>query len=137
MVTTPMVSSNTSGGASANVSNANGSSLQVGPVFNATGSARIRIYSPAVRAIQAGPVVIATPATGVGYTNKLQVPLRVLMNANGATVTSAVISRGDANATYSLGTGFLTGGDVVLYPNDSLTMVYSAATPIMTGFAPA
>lgn len=137
MTTPRVVSANNSGGGSANVSNANGSMLQIGPIFNAVGSARIRVYSPSIRVVQPGPIVISTPATGVAYVNKYPYPIRIVVGQNGATISAATVSRGDANNLYSLGTGFLTGGTVVLAPNDSLTLTYTVATPTMTGFVPA
>jgi len=127
-----MVSANTSGGGSANVSNANGSMLQFIPVFNAVGSARCRIYSPSLRVVQPGPIVISTPATGVAYVNKYPVPLRIVVGVNGATISASTVSRGDANNLYPA--GVTSGGTVVLAPNDSLILTYTVATPTMTGF---
>jgi hypothetical protein len=131
MVTTPMVSSNTSGGGSSNVSNASGVQLQFSPIFHTVGSARIRIYSPSIRAIKPGPVAITTPATGVAYTNKFTRPLRVIVNPNGATISAATIDSGDANNLIAV--ALLTGGSIELEPGDRLILTYSVATPILTG----
>lgn len=136
MHTPPMVSSNTSGGGSANLSNASGASLQLTPVFNATGATRLRLYSPSIRVVQPGPIIISTPATGVAYTNKFPFPIRVVVGQNGATISAATVNRGDANSLYTLGAGFLTGGEITLAPNDALTLTYTVATPTMTGFVP-
>ena len=134
MVTPPAVSSNTTGGGSTNVSNSSAPQLQIGVVFCETGAARLRVYSPSIQVLNPGPDTITTPASGSAYTNKLPYPVQIVMAPNGATVTGAVVSRGDANATYSLGTGFYTGGSVVLAQNDTLTLTYSVATPILTRF---
>lgn len=133
MVTIPMISSNTVGGGTANISAATQPTLQVGLTFGRTGTARMRIYSPSMRVIRPGPLPITTPASGTAYVNKDVRPMRVVMAPNGATVATAVVSRNDANATYSLGASFLTGGDVWLDPWDALTLTYSAATPTLTG----
>ena len=131
MVTPPMVSSNTSGGGSANVSNTFGMYLQITPVFNAMGSARIRVYSPSIRAIKPGPIAITTPATGVAYTNKYTRPLRVIVNPNGATISAATLDAGDANNLIAV--ALLSGGSIVLEPGDRLILTYTVATPILTG----
>lgn len=127
-----LVSANTSGGGSSNVSNSNGTMLQFTPVFNATGSARFRIYSPSLRVVQPGPIVISTPATTVAYVNKYPVPLRIVVGLNGATISASTVNRGDANNLYPA--GVTSGGTVVLAPNDSLILTYTVATPTMTGF---
>lgn len=134
--TTPMVTSNTSGGGSSNVSNAIAPAIHMTPVFNAVGSARLRLYSPSFRVIQPGPIVISTPASGTAYTNKAPHSMRVLVGLNGATISAATVDRGDPNTLYSLGSSFLTGGEVTLAPNDRLTLTYTVATPTMTGFIP-
>lgn len=133
MMTPPMISSNTSGGGSSNVSATLQPRLEVGVTFGRLGTARIRVYSPSMRVIRPGPLTITTPASGTAYINKLTRPVRVIMAPGAATVTAAVVSRGDANASYSLGANFYTGGEITLDPWDSLALTYSGGTPTLTG----
>jgi len=134
LVTPRLISSCTSGGGSSNVSNAIAPNIQIGAVFNAIGVARFRIYSPSMRVVQPGPIIISTPATGVAYVNKYPFPLRIVVGQNGATISTATVDRGDANSLYTLGASFLTGGEITLAPNDRLILTYTVATPTMTGF---
>lgn len=130
--TTPKMQLSNTSGVAANISNASGVQLQFSAYFNATGATRFRVYAPSMRVVQAGPIIISTPATAVAYTNKYPVPIRVLVGVNGATISAATVRRADTINEYPA--GVTSGGSVTLAPNDSLTLTYTVATPTMTGF---